>query len=92
MVVIIKYNRKYEHKKSVIIKTNILCNTFTNPLLNLIIIIFGDKLVLILEILVILCESFLYHKVARIDKKESLCISIILNLVSYLIGVIWNSI
>ena len=74
----------------------VLVNILTNPLLNIILlyinIFIGYKMrrfcIYPLEILVLLTEGFIYKKVT--DFKRPYLISLILNLVSYLLGILIN--
>lgn len=85
MLMIIK-NKK---DKINLIKVNVLCNTLTNPILNLIIILFNMyKYLIILELLVVISEALIYYKVGKLSKQESLLVSVILNSMSYLVGLV----
>lgn len=80
-------------------KNNLLCifliNLFTNPiteLINLLIISsrFHYPIILFIEILVIFIEFILYKKFLKVKKINLLYLSIINNVCSYIIGIIFN--
>ena len=88
---------KIKNKKDIL--NVILVNLFTNPLLNSIIIpinifigILERNIVLIiLEILIIFIEGFIYQKVLNYKKINAYLLSLILNFSSYFIGIIINN-
>ena len=77
----------------------ILVNVFTNPLVTSIPIFIylkygynAEKVsLIILEIFAFVSEGFIYSKVLKYKKLNPYLISLILNLSSYLIGVVINS-
>ena len=77
----------------------ILVNVFTNPLVTSIPIFIylkygynAEKVsLIILEIFAFVTEGFIYSKVLKYKKLNPYLISLILNLSSYLIGVVINS-
>lgn len=79
------------NKDKDLIKINIACNTLTNPLLNLLLILFNiRRYLIILEVAVVLVEGFIYSKVGKLKLKESLGLSLGLNVTSYFIGYLIN--
>lgn len=73
----------------------ILINLLTNPiteLINLLIInsIFHYPIILLIEILVIFIEFLLYKKFLKVKNINLLYLSIINNICSYVIGLIFN--
>ena len=77
----------------------ILVNTMTNPLVvSILMYITYNRLfnttisIIILEILVILTEGFVYKKVLTFDKINPYVLSLILNISSYFIGGLLNNI
>ena len=76
----------------------ILVNIMTNPLVvSILMYITYNRLfnttisIIILEILVILTEGFTYKKVLTFDKINPYVLSLILNISSYFIGLLYNS-
>ena len=90
------YFLKITNKKNIIniILVNILTNPFVVSLSFYINIVYGLKsriiCLFLLEILVILIEGIIYHKYLTNIKINPYIISLILNLLSYLIGEILN--
>lgn len=69
----------------------LLANIVTNPTLNILIVITQINYLTILvvgEIVVIIVESILFKAILHINYKRALRLSLILNIVSYTIGVI----
>ena len=67
----------------------LLINCFTNPLLNLIVLIFSIHslpLILIMEAVVILIEGELLFRMSDLSRKETCLLSFCMNAASYLIG------
>lgn len=87
---------KIKNKKDYI--NIILVNIITNPLVSSIPVYFNIKFgilernisLIILEILTILTEGFIYKKVFKFKKINPYLVSLILNMSSYLIGEIIN--
>lgn len=75
---------------------SILCNIITNPMLNLLLYLLiwglGSEIyitaLVILEIIVVFVEAYIYKIICNFTKKEAFILSLILNISSYLIGVI----
>lgn len=73
-----------------------LCNILTNPMLNLLLylLVWGLGLeiylpaLIILEMIVVIIEAYIYKILCKFSKKEALKLSLILNISSYLIGVV----
>lgn len=67
-----------------------LCNLLTNPALNLIAALFKIRFphILILEVLVVTIEGFIYNLLTNRSKKACFILSFILNGCSYFIGFI----
>lgn len=78
--------------------TILLVNILTNPLLVSITYLIGlycgmQKIVTyILEVLVIIIEGFIYKKLLYYKKRNPFIISLILNIMSYSIGLVINNI
>ena len=78
----------------------LLVNILTNPLLNSVIVAinyyYGLKArnisLIILEILVVLCEGFIYQKYLQKRKINGYLLSLILNISSYGLGLLINKI
>lgn len=77
----------------------LLVNTITNPLINCIHPLFLFKYgksaqiicLIILEILVVLTEGLIYKKVLNYKKINGYSLSLILNILSYLAGLVINN-
>lgn len=68
-----------------------LANIITNPTLNIVIIITQiDYLTILIvgEVLVVITESVLFKKILHIKYKKALRLSLILNIASYIVGII----
>ena len=83
------------------IKTSILCNVVTNPLLNTILLLFGIfipstivlfVITIILEFIVIYAEARLYTLVLDEHFSKTMKISAICNTFSFLSGIIFDNI
>ena len=69
--------------------TCILVNIITNPVLNVLIILFqitNVYIIVMLECLVVYTEAILYHKFLNMDINVCLGLSFFLNLFSYVMG------
>jgi len=90
MVIFIKYGLKDY------IYYSLLCNVLTNPMLNLLLYLlvrgFGSEVyieaLIILEIVVVIVEAYVYKILCNFSKKEVLKLSLLLNFSSYLSGII----
>ncbi len=81
------------------IKTSVLCNVVTNPVLNLTVFLlfaahFSEPVVLIIgfigEIVVFRFEGYIYKRVLGMPKKVCLTYSAVANLLSFVIGsIVW---
>jgi hypothetical protein len=75
---------------------SLLCNVLTNPMLNLLlcllVLVFSSEIyiptLIILETIVVIVEAYVYKILCHFPKKEALKLSLLLNVFSYLIGVI----
>jgi len=75
---------------------SILCNIITNPMLNLLLYLLiwglGSKFyipaLVMLEIIVVFVEAYIYKILCNFTKKEAFKLSLVLNISSYLIGLI----
>ena len=90
IVIFIKYGRRdYAYY-------SLLCNVLTNPMLNLLlcllVLVLGSEIyilaLIILEIIVVIVEAYVYKILCNFSKKEALKLSLLLNVSSYLIGLI----
>lgn len=90
IVILIKYGlREYAYY-------SLLCNVLTNPMLNLLLYllvwVFGSEIymqsLIILEIVVVIVEAYVYRILCNFSRKEALKLSLLLNGFSYLGGVI----
>lgn len=94
--ILIAYLIKIRRKKDII--NVILVNCITNPLVSSIPVYFNIRFgliernisLIILEILTVLTEGYIYKRVLNYKKINPYLISIILNTTSYLIGEIIN--
>lgn len=90
IVIFVKYGR-WDY-----VYYSFLCNVLTNPILNLLLCILvwalGSEIYLIaliiLEIIVLIVEVYIYRILCKFTKKEALKLSLLLNISSYLIGVV----
>lgn len=90
IVIFIKYSR-WDY-----VYYSFLCNILTNPMLNLLLylLVWGLGLeiylpaLIVLEIIVVIVEAYIYKILCKFSKKEALKLSILLNISSYLIGVV----
>ncbi len=82
-----------------LVKTSLLCNIVTNPVLNAIVamVLVGTNnytayyiVLAILEITVVFVEGLYYKHFVGIKYKKSLVISLIANVCSYVVGTIVN--
>lgn len=75
---------------------SLLCNLLTNPLLNLLLLLAGwwlgaaarQWLVLPLELAVVAGEAALYHLLLSWGAKRAVAVSLLLNSLSYLVGLL----
>lgn len=85
---------KIKDKKDIL--NIILVNVFTNPIVvtttNLMLIFYGKTYryisLIMLELLVVFTEGLIYKKVLKFNKINGYLLSLILNLCSYLLGLI----
>lgn len=77
---------------------SILCNMLTNPALNLLLLFVTNTLgfgywisLIILEIIVVLIEAFIYKLLGNMKATKALFISALLNLISFGTGVLVHS-
>ena len=90
IIILLKYRRRDY------VYYSLLCNVITNPMLNLLLYLLlwqlGSEIYLpalvILEIIVVVVEANIYKVICNFSRKEAYKLSIILNLSSYLIGLI----
>lgn len=90
IVIFIKYGRKDY------VYYSLLCNVLTNPILNLLlcvlVLVLGSEIymiaLMILEIIVVIVEAYVYKILCHFLDKEALKVSLLLNISSYLIGLI----
>lgn len=77
------------------IRTSLLCNVITNPIMNTILAILAiyvtnlivyAGIVIILEIAVIMFEAFIFHNVMDESMKKCMVISVIINICSFIVG------
>lgn len=76
--------------------TVFLCNLLTNPLLNLILVLyvtwFGRvhylEVVLILEVCVVIVEAFIINLMMQYKRSRAILLSLLINVSSYTIGLI----
>ena len=81
-------------KKKVFISV-LLVNMLTNPLIvyiynimSLYSIAYKDIILVILELLAVICEGYVYKFLLDIDLKKALIVSFISNIVAYIIGIL----
>lgn len=75
---------------------SLLCNMLTNPMLNLLLYLLVWRLgseiymeaLILLEIVVVIVEAYVYKILCNFSKREAIKLSILLNVSSYLSGVI----
>ena len=90
IIILLKYGRRDY------VYYSLPCNVITNPMLNLLLYLLlwqlGSEIYLsalvILEIIVVVVEANIYKVICNFSRKEAYKLSIILNLSSYLIGLI----
>ena len=90
VIILLKYGRREYAYYS------LLCNILTNPMLNLLLYLLIGQLgseiylpvLVILEIIVVFVEAYIYKILCNFSKKEALKLSLVLNISSYLIGLI----
>ena len=82
-----------------LVKTSVLCNVVTNPVLNVIVamvLVYTNSyaiyyiVLVLLEILVLLVEGLYYKHFCEIKLKRALLISLLANIVSFVVGTIVN--
>ena len=79
------------------IKTSLLCNVITNPIVNLLFYILANfieseadiiAVIVVLEIAVILFEAFIFYNVMEESAKKCVIVSIVINTFSFLFGIV----
>lgn len=73
-----------------------LCNMLTNPTLNLLLLLLLNLcgyeyywiFLIVLEIVVIMIEAYVYSLLCNLIKVKALCLSALLNLASFLFGLL----
>ncbi len=82
------------YRKKEFVYYSLLCNMLTNPAMNLLLFfaakVFGLAyyylILIVLEIIVVLAEAFIYKLLGNLKTSKSLFLSALLNLSSFLIG------
>ena len=78
-----------------LIKTSLLCNVITNPIMNIILAIFAvyvtnltayTGIVIVMEIAVIMFEAFIFYNLIEESIKKCVVISVIINICSFIVG------
>lgn len=77
---------------------SLLCNLLTNPLVNLLLILsvwwLGGSAyypaLALLEVLAVAAEAVVYHRLGGLSKRVSLWLSLLLNALSFLAGLLLN--
>ena len=79
------------------INTSFLCNFMTNPILNILLVILSIYItnqalyfltVILLEIIVIIFEAFIFYNVMGESFKKCLAVSLLVNMVSFILGLL----
>lgn len=74
------------------VKYNLLCNMVTNPILNLVLVLIGERraayylALFVGEILVVVAEGMIYYRLMSCDKRDCLIRSMASNLFSAIVG------
>lgn len=84
------------YRKKDFVYYSLLCNMLTNPAMNLL-LFFAIKILgygyyylslIVLEIIVVLVEAFIYRLLGNLKTSKSLMLSALLNLTSFLFGLL----
>ena len=84
------------YRKKEFVYYSILCNMLTNPSMNLLLFfvtkVFGYAyyyiILMVLEIIVVLVEAFIYKLLSNLKISKSLLLSALLNFMSFLFGLL----
>lgn len=83
------------------VKTSLLCNVITNPIINLVLalltLLIANEILLIavaiiLELAVIAFESFIFYTVTDESLKKCIIVSLLINICSFAIGLLFTGI